>query len=321
VRARARTSHGLAAALLLGCVIPGHGAEITKRVGRLTIRVDADRAVPGGFFVVVFESRGRLGRLTAIFEGRRAASFESPEGLRALVPIPLTTPPGEWTLGVELAARRGMQHLKLHVPVAPRDYPERLQSVPESLQMAARAPAAGADGRRLMLLVRTESPAAAWTGGFVPPVPTPPTPGRFGVYERRSPDLPLERLKDGAWGERQRSLEYAVPRDTPVVAPAGGVVVFAGELALTGRTVVVDHGQGLVSALQHLDRVDVSEGESLTRGREIGRSGLSSDGASLLAWSVHLHGIAVDPRLVLARFRGSPYDARPADRQGGAEAR
>jgi len=90
---------------------------------------------------------------------------------------------------------------------------------------------------------------------------------------------------------------------------------------LTGRTVVVDHGQGLVSALQHLDRVDVSEGESLTRGREIGRSGLSSDGASLLAWSVHLHGIAVDPRLVLARFRGSPYDARPADRQGGAEAR
>jgi len=304
--ARLRPTRVVVAALLLGGVLPVDGAEVTKQVGRLAIRVDTDRAVPGGFFVVVFESSRRLGRLTAIFEGRRAASFESAEGVRALVPIPLTTPPGEWTLGVELAARQGMQHMKLDVPVAPREYPERLQSVPESLQLAARAPGAGADGRRLMLLVRTESPGSAWTGGFVPPVPTPPSPDSFGAHERRSPDLPLERLKDGAWGERQRSLEYVVPRDTPVIAPAGGVIVFAGELALTGRTVVVDHGQGLVSALQHLDRVDVSEGEVLTRGREIGRSGLSPDGSPLLAWSVHLHGIAVDPHSILARFPGSP---------------
>jgi Peptidase family M23 len=303
VRARSRQVRGLAAVLLAGWVFPVHAAEVTRRVGRLAIRVDTGRAVPGGFFVVVFESSRPLGRLTAIFEGRRAASFDSSEGLRALVPIPLTTPPGEWTLGVELAARCGIQHMKLEVPVAPRAYTERSQSVPEPLQLIARASDAGADGRRLMLLVRTESPAAAWTGGFTPPVPTPPTPDSFGAHERRIPDLPLERLKDGAWGERQRSLEYAVRRDAPVNAPAGGAVVFAGKLALTGKTVVVDHGQGLVSALQYLDRIDVSEGESLARGREIGRSGLSPDGSSLLAWSVHLHGIAVDPRLVLERLR------------------
>jgi len=91
--ARLRPTRVVVAALLLGGVLPADGAEVAKRVGRLAIRVDTDRAVPGGFFVVVFESSRRLGRLTAIFEGRRAASFESTEGLRALVPIPLTTPP------------------------------------------------------------------------------------------------------------------------------------------------------------------------------------------------------------------------------------
>jgi murein DD-endopeptidase MepM/ murein hydrolase activator NlpD len=298
-------SRGLAwvAALLTGPVPFASGAEVTTQVGRLAIRVETDRSVPGGFLVVAFESPRRLGRLTAIFEGRRASAFDSAEGLRALVPIPLTTPPGEWTLGVELAARRGLQHVRVDVPVAPRDYAERSQTAPEPLLAAVRASGAGAEGRRLMLLVRSESPEASFAGGFVAPVSAPVTPDGFGSDERWIPDIPLERLRDGAWGRQRRSLEYAIPAGTHVVAPAGGRVVFAGELALTGGTVVVDHGQGIVTALQQLGRIDVGEGDQLVAAQAVGLSGLGPRRVPLLAWSVHMHGIAVDPRLVLERLR------------------
>ena len=48
-----------------------------------------------------------------------------------------------------------------------------------------------------------------------------------------------------------------------VQAPAGGTVVLAEPLLLTGITVVLDHGQGLVSMLCHLERLDVKAKEAL----------------------------------------------------------
>jgi len=46
----------------------------------------------------------------ATFEGRRAPARSGPRGTEALVPIPFETPPGSWTLGVELRMRRRVQH-------------------------------------------------------------------------------------------------------------------------------------------------------------------------------------------------------------------
>lgn len=288
----------LCAALGLLAAIPGAAAdEVTHSVGRLTIRVETDRARPGGLFVVSFHSRARLGTLSAVFEGRRARSFTGPRGVEALVPIPFDTPPGSWTLGVELRARR-VQHMTLRVPVHEHAYGRRQHAVPPAASALVASDAARRDGRRLLLAVREATPDSLRKGPFRPPVAVAPNES-FGSHEERG-GAPVERTSDGTWGERQRALEYPVPPGAAVGAPAGGTVVLAERLTLTGGTLVIDHGQGLVSALFPLDDLALSVGDIVAAGQRIGVSGLDPLGdPPRVEWGLHLHGIAVDPRVVM----------------------
>ena len=73
---------------------------------------------------------------------------------------------------------------------------------------------------------------------------------------------------------------------------------------LSGGTVVIDHGQGIVSVLLHLSRIDVRAGEAVSGGSPIGLSGESGLAPSpLLQWRVYLHGVAVDPLVLDAVLR------------------
>ncbi len=65
---------------------------------------------------------------------------------------------------------------------------------------------------------------------------------------------------------------YAVPGDA-VRAPAGGVVAVARQRALTGSTVVIDHGAGVRSYLYGLASIDVSAGQTVARGQAVGTAG------------------------------------------------
>ena len=56
-------------------------------------------------------------------------------------------------------------------------------------------------------------------------------------------------------------------------APAAGVVVLARNLALTGNTVVIDHGCGVRSYLYGLQTIAVGEGALVERGQSVGSLG------------------------------------------------
>jgi murein DD-endopeptidase MepM/ murein hydrolase activator NlpD len=108
----------------------------------------------------------------------------------------------------------------------------------------------------------------------------------------------VEGLTDSTYGERHRGLDYAVPAGTPVLAPAEGTVILAERLALTGETLVLDHGQGVMSAFFHLGRLDAASGQPVARQAALGLSGDSGIAwAPHLHWAVYVHGVAVDPRV------------------------
>jgi murein DD-endopeptidase MepM/ murein hydrolase activator NlpD len=270
--------------------------EIVRRVGRVTFRVDASQAFPGGVVVVRLGSRGRLGAAWALLDGRRAPFYSDRGVPRALVPVATTAEAGPATLGIEIAARGGEQRVAIPVTVAARDYRPRHVFLPEEKRGMLGRPEVGHDARRLLAVLRTESREPA-PGLLLPPVGA--TGGGFGEPRTHTGAADVEGRIDALQGERHRGLDYAVPVGTSVRAPAAGNVLFAGPLSLSGETVVIDHGQGVVSVLQHLSRVDVRTGEALSAAAVVGLSGDSGLAPEpMLQWRVYLHGVAVDPNVL-----------------------
>lgn len=70
----------------------------------------------------------------------------------------------------------------------------------------------------------------------------------------------------------------------PVIAAAGGTVIFAGYRGGYGNTIMVDNGNGVVTLYGHLSRIGVSYGQNVTQGMQIGSVGSTGNSTG-----PHLH--------------------------------
>jgi len=287
----------VALGLLTGAgITKANAQEIVRRVGSVTFRVDGSQAFPGGVVVIRLASRGRLGSAWALLDGRRAAFYSDRGVPRALVPVAASAEAGPATLGVGIAARRGEQRVSIPITIASREYRPRYVFLSEDERARLRRPEAARDGRRLLAVLRTESPKPV-PGLLLAPVAA--TGSGFGEPRTYAGAADVESRIDALQGERHRGLDYAVPVGTPVRSPAAGTVLFAGPLALSGETVVIDHGQGVLSVLQHLSRVDARIGDPVTAAAVVGVSGDTGLAPEpMLQWRVYLHGVAVDPTVL-----------------------
>mgnify|MGYP003753747735 FL=1 len=117
-----------------------------------------------------------------------------------------------------------------------------------------------------------------------------PAQGRIsGVYgsQRYYNDIP---------GSPHWGVDIASPTGSPVIAPAGGIVVLAeADLYFSGGTLVLDHGGGLSSSFLHLSKLLVEVGQVVAQGQllaEIGASGRAT--GPHLDWRMNLHGERID---------------------------
>jgi len=131
----------------------------------------------------------------------------------------------------------------------------------------------------------------------------PPQPFMQPVAGPLSSSFGRRRILNGEPRSPHSGLDIAADTGTPILAPASGTVTLTGDFYFNGNTVFVDHGQGLISMMCHLSRIDVSEGDTVARGDVLGQVGATGRVTGPhLHWSVSMNGNRVDPVQVMQLF-------------------
>jgi hypothetical protein len=124
------------------------------------------------------------------------------------------------------------------------------------------------------------------------------------------------RVYNGEVRSRHLGTDFAGAVGTPVLAAGRGVIALVADFYLAGKTVYIDHGQGLVTAYFHLSRADVTVGDTVAAGQHIGAVGQSGRVTGPhLHWVARFGAIAADPMSLLA-LSGSKCN--PGQREGSA---
>lgn len=94
-----------------------------------------------------------------------------------------------------------------------------------------------------------------------------------------------------------KALDIAAPERTKIYAANDGVVVMAQDLDAHGKSIVIDHGQGIQTVYIHLYEIKVKEKDRVAKGQLIGSVGATGicTGPNL-HWQIVVAGNSTDPR-------------------------
>ena len=243
-------------------------------------------SVPGG--VAILDVPGEPSKPPVVtFEGNRVMVIPNGQGWRAIVGIPLAREPG--TAKVEI--RSGNATLTQGFTIEGKAYAtQRLKVAPKHVDLSPDNAARVAEEQpRIREAVGTFSTLLPSTLRLESPVRGP-----------RSSSFGLRRVFNNQPRNPHSGMDIAAPVGTPVYAPAPGKVIEVGDFFFNGKSVFIDHGQGLVTLYCHLSDIGVTPGAEVKTGEKIGEVGATGRVTGPhLHWGVALNRAFVDPALFL----------------------
>lgn len=221
------------------------------------------------------------------WDGRALSLFRLPDGSRrALIGTDPDVALGAHTLSATVAEATGPTvRLSQVVRIRSGRFGIRNLTLPPHTFALITAKNLSTEQRALGPVLSLRTPVAFWSGAFQAPssgaMDSPY--GEQGVYN----------------GHREwwhQGIDFSAAEGSPILAANGGMVVLAEMLPLGGNTVVIDHGQGVLTEYLHLSAFAVHKGSRVERGVPIGRIGATGlvTGPSL-HWGLYVNGIPVNP--------------------------
>lgn len=246
--------------------------------------------VPGGVAIIPLGSTSTEANKPQSWLGAQPVLVTSDhDEWYAVVGLPLDMTPGSHELSVKIGDQRKVQYFTVN----PKTYPEqRIVMKDKSKVELSAADLARAEREIAVIkeLKRHWRDAQNTDLAFIVPAEG-QLAGRFGQ----------RRFFNGEPRAPHAGLDVAVASGTPVKASAQGEVLAVGDYFFNGKTVFVDHGNGLITMYCHLERIDVQTGETVSKGQLLGLSGKTGRATGPhLHWSVVLNGAMVDPELFIA---------------------
>lgn len=207
--------------------------------------------------------------------------FPAAGGLFGLMPVAIDAKPGEYRLDL-LDAKGGVLESRT-VQVVDAHF--RKQNVAMAESTAELKPSPG-ETETVTAFRNTVSDTRYWEEPLDLPVRGCMT-SPFGVQRY---------LNGKPTGSAHAGLDQRSPAGAPIHAAAGGVVRIVREWNLHGRTVAIDHGQGLETIYLHMSKQAAAEGQTVKKGDVIGYVGTTGRStAPHLHWTIYANGLPVNP--------------------------
>nr|MBF0684979.1 peptidoglycan DD-metalloendopeptidase family protein [Pseudomonas sp.] len=270
----------LATAFLVAA--PAHAESFISRL--------LHRPVPGGVAVVALGAAAQPPSVTYDGKPVMVLADESQDWI-AVVGIPLSARPGSQEIQVKGAG----QVRTLGFQVSNKAYKEQHITLKDTRKV-------NPEPQDLKRIERELAEQTKAYRVFSPGTPSNvfldrPVPGRL------SSPFGFRRVFNGQPRNPHSGLDFAAPAGTPIKAPAAGKVILTGDYFFNGKTVFVDHGQGMISMFCHLSAIDVKVGDTLARGEVLGKVGATGRATGPhLHWNVSLNDARVDPAIFIDAF-------------------
>jgi murein DD-endopeptidase MepM/ murein hydrolase activator NlpD len=252
-----------------------------------TARFPRASPVPGGVAKILLGASGRAPHVRIGAE--RVLVMRDAGEWVAYVGIALAAKPGS-RLRVEAERGEGAVD-RYELVVAPKTYAsQHLKVRPGQVELSAEDLARYQRERlHLASVIKTFSEDPPSTLEMVQPARGP-----------RSSSFGLRRYFNGEARSPHNGMDIAAPVGTPVVAANDARVIDVGDYFFPGRTIILDHGAGLLSLYAHLSRIEVGVAQTVAAGTQIGAVGATGRVTGPhLHFSVYLNTAAVDPALFL----------------------
>lgn len=252
-----------------------------------------NKPVPGGVAVLSLDTKG--GQLPEVtYQGHRVLVVPSEGKALAIVGIPLKTSAGKQSVQV----KQGGQTQTVSFTVGTKKYKEQHIKLSGNKHVT---PSAEDEARFKREFDEQMKAYKQYREGVIPSNVILDRPVDGGRY---SSPFGLRRFFNGQERNPHSGLDIAVPTGTPIKAAADGVVTIVADYFFNGKTVFVDHGQGMITMYCHMSAIDVKEGQVVKRGELLGKVG--STGRSTgphLHWNVSLNNVRVDPAIFVGAFQ------------------
>ena len=266
--------------LTLCLALPAHAEGFITRL--------LNKPVPGGVAVVDLGDQAQAPKVR--YQGKPVLTVQE-DGKRwiAIVGIPLSVKPGAQHVTVE-----GGQALSFQIGA--KHYAEQRITIKNQQQVTPNA----------KNLARIERELAEQTRAYQQFSARQPSNLMFDrpVNGPLSSPFGLRRFFNGEERNPHSGLDFAANRGTSIKAPAAGKVILIGDYFFNGKTVFLDHGQGLISMFCHLSEIDVKLGDEIPRGGHVGKVGATGRATGPhLHWNVSLNDVRVDPAIFIGAFK------------------
>ena len=228
------------------------------------------------------------------FENKKWDLFLYKGVVSALLPVDLNKKAGDYKITVGL---KNGETLTNTLTVNKRDVVEEPLGIPEKLGGNTKqaqdklVQTLAADKKKVTNLKTNKN--TLWSKNFLMPLKDIYITSPYG-YSR----------KTGEYSIPHKGTDYRAPDGTEVYAINRGVVRIAKSYRDYGKSIFIDHGQGLVSYYLHLSKYKVYEGQVVERGQVIGLAGHTGYAIGAhLHLGIRIHDITIDPEKFFELFK------------------